>query len=414
MIDGVTLKDAVLTKLSTTGVLRLKGLIITHKYEKFYRVRGSVHKNKNKGVHNADDYFLSDFKNTLNQLYEQTGLNPETTPLNGFEFGVNIKLPINPNNALKCIILHKTNTGSWKDEKHNYKVFGYDNYSDKFYNKSELTETEPYHSENILRIEVNIDKMKHIADIMTYQKLSDLLDAELWKLFEKILIETIQDCLIIDFTDDEVSLLTDKEHIKYLEYINTDYWHKLYEIPKGKRSYETRKKRAAYKVERDECDKFINQHSKSTLKIDIINMVRVKCQELRDVSTANEIEKKWYKFTTFKDEENGTNYPLLKINEIEENGTNYPVDKRVICTKIESTEKDGFKHCLSCGRIIINPRKNQKFCSELVYGKDGKQCRNKDSNPRNNTIRAYNHIISIPLLFDITDYIAPDKRMYLD
>ena len=143
-------------------------------------------------------------------------------------------------------------------------------------------------------------------------------------------------------------------------------------------------------------------------------MVRVKYQELRHVSTANEIEKKWYKFTTFKDEENGTNYPLLKINEIEENGTNYPVDKRVICTKIESTEKDGFKHCLSCGRIIINPRKNQKFCSELVYGKDGKQCRNKDSNPRNNTIRAYNHIISIPLLFDITDYIAPDKRMYLD
>jgi len=291
MIDGITLKHAKLN-IGTTGVFKLDGLIITHKYEEFYRVRGSVHKNKNKGLHNADDCFLSDLKNTLNQWYEEMGLNPETTPLNGFEFGVNIKLPMNPNEALKCIILHKTNTGSWKDEKRNYKVFGYDNYSNKFYNKSELTETEPYHSENILRIEVNIDKMKHIADVMTYQKLSDLLDSELWERFEKILIETIQDCLIIDFKDNEISLLSKDEFIQYLKYINPDYWYKLYEIPKGKRSYETRKKRAAYKVERDECDKFINHHSKSTLKIDIINMVRVKCQELRDVSTANKIEEK--------------------------------------------------------------------------------------------------------------------------
>jgi len=397
MIDGITLLHAKLN-IGTTGRHKVNGLIYTHKVDEFYQVRGSVHKNKNKGLHNADDNFLSDLKNTFNRLFEETGLNPETTVLNCVEFGVNIKLPTNPNNTLKCIILHNCKTGNWND-KHNSKVFTYDNYSNKFYNKSELTKVEPYHSENILRVEVSIDKMKQLKDVMTYQKLSDLLDAELWVRFEMILIKTIEDCLIIDFTDVEISLLSDKEHIKYLEYMSDDYWRKLYEIPKGRRNYETRKKRAAYKLEREECDKFINQHSKSTMKMFLINEVSLKCQELRDVSTANEIKKKWYNFPTFD----------------KDNSTISPVDKKGICTNTETTGKVDVKHCQSCGRIIPNPRKNQKFCSELEFGKDGKQCRNIDSNPRNNTIRAYNHIIDKnPVLFDFTIYIAPDKRKYID
>ena len=168
----------------------------------YYRLRGSGHKNKNNGKHNADDYYLSDFANTLNRLYNEIGLNPEITSLNGFEFGVNIKLPFNPNSFLSNIILHKSNSGYWTDEKRNYKIYRYKNYSIKFYNKSELTKDEMYHSDNILRVEVRVEKMKHVKKIMTYTKLSDLLDAELWKQFEKMLIEVIEDCLIIDFTED--------------------------------------------------------------------------------------------------------------------------------------------------------------------------------------------------------------------
>ena len=265
MIDGISLKNAVLPKLGTTGVYKFNGLIFTHKVDEFYYVRGSLHKFNNNGLHNADDFYLSDLKNVLNQLSAEYGLNPETTVLNSFEFGVNIKLPTNQNNALKCIILHKTNTGSW-DKDRNGKVFGYDNYSNKFYNKSARTKIELYQLENIFRFEVSIDKMKHIADVMTYQKLSDLYDVELWERFEKILIETIQDCLIIDFTDNEINQLTDKERIKYGDYVNADYWHNLYDIPKGKRSYKSRKKRENYTREREECDKFISQYSKSTLK----------------------------------------------------------------------------------------------------------------------------------------------------
>jgi len=393
MIDGISLKNAVLS-IGTTGIEKVNGLIFTHKVDEFYYVRGSLHKYNNKGLHNADDFYLSDLKKSLNLLNEKTGLNPETTVLNGFEIGVNIKLQMNPNNALKCIILHKTNTGNW-EEKRDGKVFGYDNYTNKFYNKSARTKEEPYHSENILRIEVSIDKMKHISDVMTYQKLSDLLDVELWKRFEKILIETIQDCLIIDFTDDEINQLTDKERIKYGDYINTDYWHSLYDIPKGKRSYESVKKRANYNREREDCNKFINQHSKSTLKNDILNLISVKCKELRDVSVANEIKKKWYKLPTFE------------IG----NSTNYHVDKKGICTTATETTEP---RCISCGRIIKNPRKGQLYCSAKVVGyNEAHKCRNNNSNIRNNTKRSIRRVLSIPLLFDFTDYIASDKRKYL-
>jgi len=70
------------------------GLRISKNSHEGFVINGSLHKFSNGGVHNADDYFLSDFKNTLNQLFDEIGLNPEITPVNGFEFGVNIKLNI--------------------------------------------------------------------------------------------------------------------------------------------------------------------------------------------------------------------------------------------------------------------------------------------------------------------------------
>ena len=423
-IDGITLNNVVLNIGNRDVFKDYPGLIITHKHEEFYRLRGSVHKYENDGKHNANDYFFSDFKNTLNRLFEEIGLNPEITPLNGFEFGVNLKLAFNPNKFLKSIILYKSNSGSWSDEKRIYKKFEYKNYTVKFYYKSEITDEEPYQSENILRIEVSVHKMKHLKDVMTYTKLADLLDAELWERFETILIETIQDCLIMDFSEDEINQLTDKERIKYGDYINTDYWHQLY--------LETRNNRNKYKREREDCDKFISQHSKSTLKTDITNKVRVKCKELRDVSRANEIEKKWYKLPTSPiTHESEKRYKLPTSQNIKKSPSRYklptfdneqktddwyklPCKIREEFVPAEITGAANVKRCKSCGKVITNPSKYQMYCSANDVGyNEAHKCRNKISNPRNNTIRAYNKIISVPILFDIIDYIAPDKRIYL-
>ena len=365
------------------------GLRITRNEHNGYCINGSLHKFANDGLHNADDFQLSDLINTLNQLFDDIGLNPDITTVNGFEFGVNIKLPTNPNNALNRLILHKSNQGNkCKD----YKEFDYKNHSFKFYNKSGLTNIEPYHSDNILRVEVKVNKMNYIKQKgVCYTRLSDLLDVAVWVRLEKILIETIQECLFIDFSTNEISKLSTKNRFKYLEYSNPLYWERLYN--------ETRGNRNRYSRERAKCEAFICQYSKSTLKTDIINLISTKCQELRDVSKANEIVKKWDKITVFQ-------------------SINKPREWDKITIKINSNSVPNHTateiRCKGCGKVIPNPRKGQMFCSAKVIGNnEAHKCRNNDSNIRNNTKKSIRRVLSIPLMFDLSETIAPEKRMYL-
>lgn len=364
------------------------GLRLTRNKHEGYSIDGSLHKFSNDGLHNANDFYMSDLKNTLNKLYDDIALNPDITMINGFEFGVNIKLPFNPNNALQRLILHKSNIGATKV---NYKEFGYKDYSFKFYNKSEFTNIEPYQSGNILRVEVKVNKMRNIKKQGVYCKvLSDLLDMAVWEQLEKILIETVNECLIIDLSEVEKKQLSDKETIKYLEYINPLFWVNLHE------------NRNKYSRERERCNKFIDLHSSSTLKTDIINLISVKCQELRDVTKTNEILKKWYKITVFE-----SNNKTTKREEI-------TIKMNSDFVPSTTTETDNVKRCKGCGKIIENPRINQSYCSANVVGyNQAHKCRNTNSNPRNNAKRSIKRILSIPLMFDLADTIAPDKLRYL-
>jgi len=365
------------------------GLRLTRNKHEGYVINGSFHVFSNDGLHNANDYFLSDFKNTLNKLFDDIGLNPDITMINGFEFGVNIKLPFNPNNALKRFILHKSNSGT--NKKNYYKEFEYKNYTFKIYNKSELTNIEPYQSGNILRVEIKVSKMRYIKNQGVYCKvLSDLLDVSVWERLELILIETINECLIIDLSETESKILSDKERIKYLEYINPLYWENLHE------------NRKTYSRERERCNKFINLHSNSTLKTDIINLISVKCRELRDEKKTNEILKMWDKITVFEIDNKTKKRDKITIK----------INSDYVPT--EPTEPDNVKRCKGCGRVLTNPSKRQLFCTKKEVGEsEAHKCRNKASNPEHNTKTSIRRVLSIPLMFSLEETIAPDKRMYL-
>jgi len=388
MIDGITAKDTPLN-IGVQGVFKFEGLRLTHKLDEFYDIRGSLHKVKNNGIHNADDFNFSDFKNVLSRLSTEIGLNPDITTLNGLEWGVNIKLPTNPNNVLKRIILHKSNSGCWKNNKHNYKEFGYNDYSNKFYNKSELTCVEPFHSENILRLEVSVKRMRHLKGVLTYKRISDLLDVEVWKRLEKLLVKTVEECLVIDFSDDEINSLSKDEYIRYLQYINPIvFWDCL--------------NRRKFYDEKKECETFIIKHSKSTLKIDIIRLISAKCQELRAVTHINLNVKYPDKFRA-----------LQNISQLEDKDV-FHCRVGVNLSKEALPDKDGIKLCKGCGRIIPNPRVNQYYCGESQVGKiQAHKCRNSNSNPRNNGRTTFKRIISIPLLFDLSEFIESDRLKFL-
>ena len=364
------------------------GLRLSRNAHNGFIINGSLHKFSNAGEHNANDYFLSDFKNTLNQLFEEIGLNPEITPVNGFEFGVNIKLPNNPNEALQRLILHKFNSGN---NKRNYKEFGYKNYSFKIYNKSELTNIEPFQSGNILRVEVKVSRMEYVKNKFVYCKvLSDLLDVSVWESLEQILIETMNECLFIDLSEPEINSLSNKETIMYLKYINPLFWENLHE------------NRRIYSRERERCEKFLKLHSGSTLKTDIIKLISAKCYQLRDKTISETIVKKWDKITVFQTKNKTVICPeiTIKMNGYYE-------------TK-ESIDPDGLKHCLTCGRIIEKPSKGQKYCSAKEVGYElAHKCRNSNSNPRNNARTSFQSLISIPLLFDLSEIIESDKLKFL-
>jgi len=381
MVDG-TRTNLTPLNIGTIEKTKIKGITFRHKKDEFYTISGSLHRYFNNGLHNANDFTLSKLVETYNQLYKETGFNPEITPLNGFEFGVNIKLPQPANSVLNRLILHKSNTGQSTENEIKYV---YKEYVFKVYNKSAITNIEPYKSDNILRIEIKVCRMRYIKGKgVKCNVFADLLNTEIWERLETVLIETINDCLIIDFSQKEIDKLTDKERIKYLEYINPRFWGNLHN--------ESRKKFAYHK---SLCESFISKHSNSNLKQSIIDLIHAKCKVLRDEATAKQVVKVWDKFTTLK-------------------GSNQKEIQDKFTRKIRSENVPVFKvpliFCKGCNKVILYPSKGQKFCSAKDVGySEAHRCRNRVTN----TKKSIEKVLSVPLLFDLASTIAPDKRGFL-
>jgi len=427
-IDGIKSYN-VKTNLEGSN-LDINGMHFRRNQYDGYTLNGSLHRFHNHGLHNADNYCFSQLKQTINSLFDNFNINPDITPINGFEFGVNIKLSYNPNYLVQRIILHKSNTGSSKAY---FKEFEYENYAIKIYNKSELTTVEPFHSDNILRIEVKVRKMRYIKKQGVHCKvLSDFLDISIMEQLEKILLNVVDECLIIDFTDNEVNYLSDKDKILHLKYINPVFWVNLHQ------------NRRAYFREKERCTKFIEQHSNSNLKIELKNLIHEKCIELRDYAITNNISESWDKITnaqTTKADKITTCGICAKISKEDKitvsqiignisqadkittfENENKRAKKDKITIKINSdsvplitSENISLKYCKTCGRVILNPMPRQKFCSPKEVGEQAAhKCRNADSNPRNKTKYMFNKINSQQTLFDIIDYVRPERIKYIN
>lgn len=81
---------------------------------------------------------------------------------------------------------------------------------------------------------------------------------------------------------------------------------------------------------------------------------------------------------------------LLSGNKLKNNNSiSINIDNKLI-NKEEGKENESteYRNCLSCNRDISNQRSTSKFCSTKYVGEQqAKQCRNKDSNARNNSKR---------------------------
>ena len=166
----------------------------TGEIRKVCTLRGRLHKYANGGLHNADSFRLSDLCRVFTELKEVYGIEPGATRLRRVEFGVNIRLPYDPQRVLKAIKMYKANkfvhTGNMglKHESSLYEL--------KIYDKGRQCGVLGF--DNILRIEIRAKvsflKRNHIS----VSKLGDLLSADVWIRFEALLLKALEDIVIVE------------------------------------------------------------------------------------------------------------------------------------------------------------------------------------------------------------------------
>lgn len=350
--------------------------------EKYININGSVHKYFNSGLHNYNDFTIPNLFEVFADLSNKFDLNPFLTSLHNLEFGVNVIVPFATNKLLNSIISYKGK--EYEVERYNGKGyllrFSFDHYDLKIYNKG-LQYQQP---ENILRFEIKVKRMEYFRtrDI-NIKCLSDLLNTDNYRKLKTCLLKAFSEILIYD-NSIKLKGLPKRESVVLINGKNPKYWSEL--VEKGR----------DIKYKRNRFNFLVAKYGKQNIKETILKLIENKFVELSVINTSTQIKIKEYlnqfqditypELTTFKS-------ATIKTNLTENNYSNKGL---IECNKE--------RKCLTCGKDITNQKKGSVFCSEKIFGKDAKRCRNKKSNPKNNYLKKEQRLYSGNLLFDITEY----------
>lgn len=190
---------------------KCNGLHFTKTAGNIYKMNGSLHKYKNNGLHNRDNFKFKDVCKVIDEFKNTYGIDTDTTKINTFEFGLNIAPDFNPNTFLKRLLTHK-NIRFNRDRNRDGEKFciaKHEDYYVKIYSKSE----------GILRFEIKTKRSKYFKEVRT---LSDLKKKEVWQLAHQKLIKEFENVIyweeLKEHTPAKVSqYITEKQNLKYLE-----------------------------------------------------------------------------------------------------------------------------------------------------------------------------------------------------
>ena len=289
MLDGITLYNIPLDAVTNSDVLEFKtrgdnredarynGLILS-KNENTCRLRGSIHKYSNGGSHNYDDFPLSRFIHTLDDLCRSINIEPQAVNLSGFEMGVNIDVE-NVDKVLNSVLLFN-NTEPIR--KKGYVKFEFSEYAIKLYSK----ELEGYTPK--LRFELSVNKSRKIKAIISSfikkyklnsleyiscNRLSDLTNSNVWLIFADELMNVYNNILIADIDSIDTSDLSKRESEIITKGTKPNYW-----------NAENWNSRATRNRHLKKFEETISKHS-SKLKEEIRAKISTKIGKLIDVET---------------------------------------------------------------------------------------------------------------------------------
>lgn len=345
----------------------------------FLIIDGSLHKNYFNGA-NYLPFTWDCLQTELNKL--ETGLH-----LSGFldivnlEIGVNIPLPFPVFPFLKNnLISYKGNQFNRYNPDKNGICLGYvcplSQYSVKVYDKGKQFDLPDY----LMRFELRYLKMqtlkergiKHLSDLTDLSKVNGLLNLLLTAWDNTVLFDSSIDLKKPNIKNKDRELLKEGRR--------PGYWEQLKET--NTRRYNHYRKKFRLLV----ADYGEGWHKKirELIKTQWENLFK-NCTILPSVPNQD-----LYKFTV---KVKGNNVQFLGERELNE--FSYPIKRT----------------CLTCGRDITNQKSRSKFCGEKNVGESAAhQCRNKDSNPRNNLKRKIRRINSRGVLFDIVPYLIVNNN----
>lgn len=229
-------------------------------------LRGSVHKYANRGTHNADDFRMSDLYCVFIRLRDEYGIKPDCTRLYSIEFGVNLKLPYNPQRIIRAARRYKASQFTPMGD------IGIEHKADAFrlkiYDKGKQCGLSDY--SNTLRVEIKAERNYLKRCGVHVPMLGDLLNLDVWERFENILLQAMGN--ITFYEPAPLHGLTKKES-DLITLFSGDGWLKLdkYKCYRERKKFQTLSKRL----------------NLGKMKADLKELITKKCAQLRDVNVEN-------------------------------------------------------------------------------------------------------------------------------
>jgi hypothetical protein len=357
------------------GSVKFNGLIFSIK-KGVCSLNGSLHKYRNHGLHNYDDFSAVDVAEVVQDLERRFEVDIYKTEINGLEWGVNVVLPFAVNQVLDNLITYKGVQFLEGDGKEmQYYECKLTHFRIKIYDKGKQFNL----PDNVLRVEISANKRQYLeTKKISLRYFSDLLNMDNYKPLGNILIEVFESILFGDNTLDE-SKLSEKEVKIFLRGNNPKTW----KTPKD----ETERKRL-YRLEKS-YKEILERHGTG------VNVQRV-VSEL--------IKNKWSELSRIYRPDELVIVPYLPPLSVEENGEEktkmsriYILDEKVNKGHTDNKKlSEKIKKCSGCGLPLLPHQKT--YHNEECRNR--KTERNARSNPRNWFKEKYSKAMRMPSLFD--------------
>lgn len=329
----------------------------------YCQITGSLHRFHNEGGHNGNDFPYTALKAVIDHLGEAFAVDPARSWLRGLEFGVNIDLPITARAFLNGIIClpDKEFTPLNIERVKVGVICQRTEYGLKIYDKG-LQTGEPVN--NLLRVEVKVNKMRYLHRRVDIRTLADLADRDKLASLGDLLAELFGMVVFYDGSIDPARL-SSKESLCLEQFTNAHRWRCM--------GYQARHKFAQRMAE------FMTQHGANAVKENALLALKNKWILLL---FENGPQKKGDDFTAIFGEVTADKKVMISPLECRVKSSPY-CDKKT--TKKEkrgkggnSSDYDEFRErtlCIVCKRDISGQKKGSRFCSSRLFGKGARRCR---------------------------------------